>query len=175
MKSNYRYLGFKEQFDVYTVGVTIMQLINGKLPTRMNRVVAEDKKKFYDPKILGLIERMVAMEPEHRPTFQEISDATENLAWSPRRRTVPGFETDDSKIFEGWACYVVFPLFHDFILMRANEDENSKFNFGDEMFKDKEELMEKIERCKKKKDEKNQSYQRYSHRDIYPSYNSYSD
>merc|ERR1719220_3257066 len=62
----------KEAFDVYTLGVSLIQIINNKSPTRQNRFVVEEKKKFYDPVVLEMIARMVAVKPEDRPTCAEI-------------------------------------------------------------------------------------------------------
>merc|ERR1719220_756177 len=127
---------FKEQFDVYTLGVLIIQIINNKLPSRLHRVVEEERKKFYAPRVLTLIEKMVADKPENRPTFKDIDELMDNMRGNLYVEYKEGKREDGEYVFGQFILEFnlreLFDWFHDYILLKANQDVTSKLKFDDD-------------------------------------------
>ena len=73
---------FKEKFDVYTLGVTLIQLINNEVPDRTRRRVLNDRRNWYDQELLSIIESMVRENPRGRPSLSEICEFTDSSVMS---------------------------------------------------------------------------------------------
>ena len=123
---------YKEYFDVYCLGVSIIQLINNELPDRLKRKVKEERKKYYDPRVLAMIERMVAYKPEDRLTLGELEATAKNLNFETKRFFLGDKPTD--KIFEGLGGWEAWRYFHDLILKMTNDDESSNLKYDDDKF-----------------------------------------
>ena len=130
---------FRQQFDVYLLGVTLIEIINGQWPSRLDRVVKKDRRKFYDPRVLDLIQKMVAHRPEDRPTFDEIwdSDIYSDLFHSKERYVFEGYGNHSCKMFDGMDCGKAWKLFHNHILAMTNRDKQTGLKYEDDMFSSK--------------------------------------
>ena len=70
-----------QEFDVYCLGVTIIQLINGRAPSHLNRKIDHDRKQYYTEELLELIESMVAESPSRRPKLGQLVLEVLKIRW----------------------------------------------------------------------------------------------
>merc|ERR1719454_1291602 len=120
------------QFDVFTLGVTGVELINNEPPNRLKREVKVGFEKYYHVEVLDWIKRMLAERPEERPDSEVLYFSFCKLGNDAEKCGVKDFAKDE--MFEGLDRYESWFLFHDLVLKKNNEDPKSKKKYGDEMF-----------------------------------------
>merc|ERR1712158_253136 len=76
---------FIQQFDIYTVGVSILELINGCVPNRLKREVEDDRRKFYQPEVLEILSTMLEPLPEQRSNLADLFWTADNLCGNTKR------------------------------------------------------------------------------------------
>ena len=138
----------KGKFDIYLLGVSIIQIINNeKIPNRLSRKVEEERRKYYDPELLELIEKMVAYEVEERLDIDQVFKAVLNKIkfYAETKLGMEKYPNAEDFFPLVTARLKVGMLFHDYILSKANEDDSRPAKYDDDVFSPMRKNLGKIE------------------------------